>query len=144
MTWYAAWQLAKKFGPYLLVVLLLFGVWMHGKSKGKEKWSEKYQKSQHEVKQLEREKVEADSEIFMLRATLDQQNESIKQMGVEHDNRVKEAQEAHQRILRDQATSYQRQLLEAAEGTKELRERVRLLPVAETCHEAWAEVSLWE
>ena len=141
MTWVVIWPLVKKFGPYLLVVLLLGGVWLHGRSSGTAKWQGKYNAEvvSHELCQDELSR--ADTEVRGLKDAITAQNTAIANAALEYDNRVKATQEAADRALRNQASSYQRQLQEAAEATLELRGRVRTIEVAEACHEAWKEVA---
>ncbi len=136
-----AWMiLLKKFGPYIAVVLIIFGVWMHGRSTGKNKWQGKYSTAAQEIKTLELEAVDCSAEVVILRAAIDAQNESIRIMGEQHDERVATAREVADRILANQATVYQRRLREAASETRGLRDKMRTIGVAESCHEAWLEV----
>jgi hypothetical protein len=141
MTWVVIWPLVKKFGPYLLVVLLLAGVWLHGRSNGAAKWQEKYNAEVVSHELCQQEITRTDAEVQRLKEAIAEQNASIDAAAIEYENRVKATQEAADRALRNQASSYRRQLQEAAEATSELRERVRTIEVAEACHEAWEEAA---
>jgi hypothetical protein len=137
-----AWMiLLKKFGPYIAAVLLLVGIWMHGRSVGTAKWHGKYKDSVQEKLICGQEIVRGSSELIALKATIDKQNTAIEEQSAEYQDRVKATQEAAQRVLREQASSYQRLLQEASEASSSLRERVRTIEQAEACHEAWLEVT---
>ena len=136
-----AWMiLLKKFGPYLGIVLLVFGVWMHGKSVGVKKWRGKYNESERVVKVLTLNLNQCSAENALFRDVIDANNEAVRIMGEEHDERVRRARLVAERILNDQATVYQRKLREAAAETRSLRESMRTMGVAESCHEAFLEV----
>ena len=140
ISWTVVMPLVKKFGPYLLVVLLLAGVWLHGRSNGTSKWQGKYNAEVVSHDLCQQEITRTDAEVQRLKDAIAEQNASIAAASAEYENRVKATQEAADRALRNQASSYRRQLQEAAEATSELRERVRTIEVAEACHEAWKEV----
>ena len=134
-------QAIKKFGPYVAAVLILFGIWMHGRSVGAAKWHGKYFDVTQRLAVCQQETSRANSEVLVLKQTIESQNKSIEQQAQEYENRVKATQEAAERVLREQASSYRRRLQEAAEATSSLRERVRSIEQAEACHEAWVEVA---
>ena len=141
ISWVVIMPLVKKFGPYLLVVLLLGGVWLHGRSRGAERWQGRYNAEVVSHELCRGEIVRADGEVQTLKDAIAEQNASIDAASLEYDARVRATKDAADRVLRNQASSYQRQLREASEATSELRERVRTIEVAEACHEAWLEVT---
>lgn len=134
-------SMVKKFGPYIIVVLLLAGVWFHGRSSGSAKWHGKYNSEVVSHQTCQTELSRASDEVRGLKGSIDAQNAAITNAALEYEDRVAATREAADRALLNQASSYRRQLREAAEATSELRERVRTIEVAEACHEAWLEVT---
>ena len=133
ITW---WPLIKKFGPYLGIIVLIVGIWLHGKSVGSAKY--KAEVTSHNVTKTELSRCS--DEVEALTGAIDSQNEAIALAASEYDNRVKATQEAAQRVLAEQASSYRRQLQNASEAASSLRERVRTIEQGEACHQAWLEV----
>ena len=134
-------SLLKKFGPYILIVLLLAGVWLHGRSTGTAKCHDKYNSEVISHQLCQEELLRASVEVQGLKDAITAQNEALAAAGLEYESRVRVTQEAADRLLLNQASSYRRQLQAASEATSELRERVRTIEVAEACHEAWLEVT---
>lgn len=130
----------KKFGPWIGVVLVLVGIWFHGKSVGSSKWHGRYNAEVVSHQTCQDELSRASEEMTVLKGAIEDQNGAIAAAAVEYESRVAATQAATDRALRNQASSYRRQLDAAAEATVELRERVRTIEVAEACHESWLEV----
>jgi hypothetical protein len=114
---------------------------MVGRSHGAARWHSKYDDAVFERDAaIDTAKYNAD-EVVKLGDAIDRHNEAIAKMERDHRDQLNGVLESHRVALARQATSYQRAIEERDRSAAELRERVRLLSVAETCHEAWLEVA---
>lgn len=126
--------LLKKAAPWIAGALIVACIFLYGYSKGVSKWKGKYESANVSAQQ------NAD-EVDKLKAAVEEQNLSIEQWEKDKADELERVEQAHRTALARQASSYRRAIEQRDRDAAELRERVKLLTVAETCHEAWVEVT---
>jgi hypothetical protein len=140
MTWAVILPLIKKSGPYILILVALFGLYRFGFSRGADKWESQYD---HALEQRDMEHaaaVRAANELAVVKDALERQSNAIREMEEDHAAQLESVNRAHDAALRRQAEAHRRAELERYREAENLRERMRLMTVAEACHEAWLEV----
>lgn len=130
----AFWLLIKPFAPWMAIALALLGIYAYGYHNGVSKWHDKYDAA---VVASEHNAAEADK----LKTALEDQNRAIDTLKAEGDAALERVETAHSLALARQSASYQRAIDKRDRDAAALRERVKLMTVAETCHEAWVEMA---
>lgn len=139
-----AWMiLAKKFGPWIAVALLLVGIYYAGGSK----WRVKHKAA---IVARDAAIVHRDAAVDraalcavgaeQVRAALTKQNNALRELGQLAAEREAAVRLEGEVALRRQADAYRRALRDATEATADLRLRIEEMSVAEACHESWLEV----
>ena len=137
--------IVKRYGPIViiaLVIVIVFGsTYLVGRSHGKNIGAEKINDLKTSLKTCTETAKHNAAEVVKLEEAVKRQNAAyaaLERDSREHLNRVNEV---HERALQRQASAYQRAVEDARSQTDALRQRMNQLTVAETCHEAWVEVT---
>ena len=133
--------LLKKFGPWIAVVLLLFGIYAFGHSRGAAKWKGNHAVAVEERNAARETATHNAEEVVRLEAAIDAQNAAIMEMERVQSEQMAQVRTAHDNARRRQATSYQRAVEAARASVADLQRDLELMTVAETCHAAWVEVA---
>ena len=141
ISWVVILPLLKKFGPWIAVALLLFGIYAFGYSRGSDRWEGKRNTAIEERNIAQATASHNAEEVVRLEEAITAQNADILKM--QEDQSVADARvrAAHAAELQRQATSYQRAVESARAGTADLQRDLELLTVAEACHAAWLEMA---
>jgi biopolymer transport protein ExbB/TolQ len=141
MTWALILPMVKRYGPWVAVVLVLVGLYTLGRSHGAAKWKVRHGDMVERYNVCVDTAEHAADEVVRLRAAIDSQNDAIARMEQDHSDHDAAVRAAHDRVMRQQATAYERAMRRANTETEELRLRVRSMSVAEACHESWLELA---
>lgn len=124
----------KKAAPWVAGVLIIFAIYFIGYNRGTTKWHGKYDSVVTTARQNA-------AEVVKLEAAIEKQSAAVAALEQEGIAELERVEEAHKAALAGQAASYRRAIEQRDRDAAALRERVRLMSVAETCHEAWVEVA---